>query len=605
MARIPLIQQRRPPRARFYSDRKRFLTAAAQAATPTQSGPSVTKLHEPWQIRAFGMYDLLGECWNPAQFYARGLAKIRYFPATVQDDGTLKEIESGPEVDALQMISHVASDYGRLMFLIGEGRLCQSRPPKSNPAEAVVWEFLSPTEISLTNEDRTIVRDTPGGKVEYDNISEDEEGREPDPGEMRMWRFWRKHPKNSALADSPIRPLLDVYEQLWWLTMRERAELQSRIADVGLLLIPEEIDFSPEGDAEDEAKDGDDPEVDPFQAFVGEMFMASIKDPGTAPAAIPGVIRGPAEYLHPDFFRMVHTREGNTSLFTSDREEALLKRLAVSLDMPVAALTGISGLNHWNAWKNEDEKWQHIEPIAQLFATDVGSAYLRPLLLASGGNPATVEKIAVGYDNSEFTRDPDRGATAITLNKQGILSAEATLEANGWSEQERQPDDEHLEYLAIALRDATLIGGAPPNPPPPGDGEAPPVEPADPGNTGDEPSASAHRERITEYAVRRARATAGSVLRSARRSCPDCFEGTDGVASDKLLAVIGREKAIQIVDEKRLVAAMTASFLDTLGQLGWEAAPERAAVFFQETLYGDESWPATWLAAVTANGVHR
>jgi hypothetical protein len=574
------------------------------------SGPSITKLHEPWQSRVFGYYDLLGECWNPAQFYARGLAKIRYFPAKKLPDGTLEEIEDGPAADALSMISHIAPDYGRLLFLIGEGRLCQSLPPDADPSDPVVWEFLSPTEVSLTNEGRTIQRDIGGSeKVEYVNISDDPEGAEPQPGEMRMWRFWRKHPRNSTRADSPVRPVIDLYEQLWWLTMRERAELQSRIADVGLMLIPEEIDFSPEGDAEEEAKDGDDPEVEPFQAYVGEMFMAAIRDPGTAPAAIPGVIRGPAEYLHPDFFRMLHIREGGESLQTSEREQAILQRLAVALDMPPAALTGIGTLNHWNAWKNEDEKWQHIEPVAELFATDIAAAYLRPLLIASGDSPAEAEATYVGYDNSEFLRDPDRGATAVTLNKQGLLSAEKTLEANGWSDdQDRMPDDEHLEWLAIQLKDKTIAGFEPDPAPvvaaPAGQDQPTDQQEQPPPGAQDGPDAAAQvvRARAVEYAVRRARAAAGSVARSARRSCPECFEGTNAVPSEDLIAALGPEKTGRVVNERRLVDAMAVAFVATLHDLGWNADPDQAVAYFEETIFSAAPWPVDWLVEVTANG---
>lgn len=597
MAPFPSIfRGKQPSRARYYSDRRRVLTASAAAADKgsDDGGSAVTKLHEPWQKRVFGYYDMIGECWNPAQFYARGLSKIRYYPATREQDGTYKEIETGPEVDALAAVSPIAGDYGRLLFLIGEGRLCQSRLPEEQGGsedDPVVWEFLSPTEVTLSNDGKTIQRRIPNGgvdgKIEYTNISDEPEGDEPGPGEMRMWRFWRKHPKNSMLADSPMRPVLDLYEQLWWLTMRERAYLQSRIADVGLMLIPEEIDFSPDGDAEEDAVEGEDPEADPFQAYVGEMFMATIMDPGTAAAAVPGVIRGPAEFLDEKVFRMLHTSDGQGSMETSEREQAIIQRLAVALDMPPAALTGLGTLNHWNAWKNEDEKWQHIEPIAELFARDVQDSYLRPLLIASGDSPEQAADVYVRYDNSEFVRDPDRGATAIAMNKQGLLNAEATREANGWGEDAKQSEEEHLEYLAISLRDPTLVGGAAPAPP--AEGNPPAEEDAQPTNEQNGQAAT----RARDYAVLRARAVAGGSLRSWRRSCPDCFEGTDSVRPEDLLAKLGPEKVAKLVDDPgRIVSIMLATYNETLSKLGYLADLEAAGEFFEETLYTNEPWPA-------------
>lgn len=565
------------------------------------TGPTgVRDLHQPWQARSFGYYDLIGECWNPAQFYARGLAKIRYFPATQMPDGELVEIKDGPAVEALANISHVASEYGRLIFLVGEGRLCQSREPDSAPDSDIIWEFLSPTEVALSNEGRTIVRNVSGStqdQVEYDNISEDEEGQEPSPGEMRMWRFWRKHPKNSHLADSPIRPVLDLYEQLWWLTMRERADLQSRIADSGLLLIPEEIDFGPEESAE-QAVDGDDPMADPFQEYVGNMMMTAIGDPGSASASVPGVIRGPAEFLHPDSFRMVHTHEPGGSLFTSQREEAIIRRIAIGLDLPVEEVLGMSKANHWTAWKVEDQKWQHLEPIATMFAKDVGDGYLRPVLIASGDvSPEEAKNIMVGYDNSAFARDPDKGKTAITLHGEGLLSGIKTLEANGWSDQDVMDPDEHEEWLAIQLRNSALIPGAEPAPPTQG----PPTEPTDT-TPPPEPDAAA-RGRAVAFAVTRARTAAGALVRSARRSCPDCLEGAEGVAAADLMSFLGPEKVGRLIrSDEKLVEVMAASFVGTLTDLGWDAPLGDTAGFFARTLYGTDGWPPEALEEITASG---
>lgn len=564
---MPLIPRRPPRRGRFYSGR-RYLTAAADpVAAATGGSGGVQRLYQPWQKRAFGYYDLLGECWNPAQFYARGMAKIRFFPATRQPDGSLVEIEDGPAVAALREVEHVAAEYGRLLFLIGEGRLCQSLPKDAEPGDRVLWEFLSPTEVAVSSDGRLIFRGGDGTpQDEYLNIS-GEEG-EPQPGEMRMWRMWRKHPQNSRRADSPIRAVLDLYEQLWWLTMGERSDIQNRIADSGLLLIPAEIDFGPET-PEDEAA-ADDPENDPFAVRVGEMMMAAIGEPGSASASVPGVIRAPADLLHPDKFRILHTHEASDSIYTSQREAAIIERIALGLDMPNAAVTGIGSLNHWNAWKNEDEKWQHLEPVAAMFAHDLTRAYLRPSL------DGDADEIEVGYDNSEFTRDPDRGPTAINLNKQGLLSGEETLVANGWTETARMPDDEHQEWLAIQLRAADLLTGDPDG------GEEPPTREA-------EEDADTAQTRAEDFAFARARAVGGAYLRTMRRGCPECFDGTDGVTNEDLLTVMrDRVGSIQAWDARKAAVGMARAYVDTLRRLGYEAYAGEAAAWFVRHVHESE-----------------
>jgi hypothetical protein len=595
---LPLIPRARPSRqGRLYSARR--LAASATLATQGNGRVTFGRTNQPWQVRAFGYYEMLGECWNPAQFYARGMSKIRFFPAQVEDDGTLTEITDELAIDALRNVQHIAGDYGRLMFLVGEGRLCQSKPPDADPDSDILWEFLSPTEITEADEGRVIVRDLFGGteKIAYRNIS-DETG-EPQPGEMRMWRFWRRHPRNSGLPDSPIRAVLDLYEQLWWVTMGERADIQNRIADNGLMLIPDEIDFAATGTPEADAQ-GDDPEADPFQSFVGEMMMTAIGDPGAASASVPGVIRGPAEYLHPDRFRMLHTHDDKRSLVASEREKAIIERIAIGLDLPVEEVVGLSTANHWTAWKIEDQKWQHLEPVAQMLANDLASAYLRPLLRASGMD---ADMVTVGYDNSELMRDPDRGKTALDLNTRGLLGAIQTLEANGWGEDDLMPEEEHTEWLAIQMKSPDLLDGtvdvapAAPDvqqPPEPSPSEQPPPD----GGAALDP----HKAIVARYAVKRARSIVGAMVRSRRRSCPECLEGTDGVDNAALVAALGEQRAARFGDKAEFTSAAARALCLTLQELGFALSPDLAHGFFTETFATLDTWPDDRLGEITQVG---
>ena len=89
--------------------RRVALTAAAQSGNPARAtgsaGGGLRKLHQPWQLRALDTYDTVGECWYPAQFYARSMAKTRYFPAILNDRGEPEEQETGPLVDLFARIT--------------------------------------------------------------------------------------------------------------------------------------------------------------------------------------------------------------------------------------------------------------------------------------------------------------------------------------------------------------------------------------------------------------------------------------------------------------------------------------------------------------------
>lgn len=551
---------RRRPRGRFSVPRRALLAAAS--AVSEQSAEAEGALHQKWQSLAFGYYDKVGECWNPTQFYARSMAKLTFFMG--ERDPATNEIVPTKEARVIDLFKPLqqaatgegglAANYGRLKFLIGEGRLCQSRPPEKIDADSAskhpVWEYLSPTELEVREEGRRILRKTGGTRVgtEYRNISDQEGAGEPAPGEMRMWRFHRPHPQFSQQADSPVRSVLDLYEQLWWVTMTERAELQNRVANAGILLIPREIDF--EVDDAEYAALGEDPDADPFMVRITGLMVAAISDPTSAAAASPGIVRAPAEMLSPDKFRHLKFFDSNASLFASAREEALVKRISIGLDLPIEEVMGLSMANHWTAWKVDDEKWAHVQPGAQGFCDDIFRAVMRPLMLANGVQDP--DRFPVMYDNTELVTDPDKGKTAIVLHKDGVLKAKKTLEVNGFD-----PDEDLMDEEERASLSAFLHGGTDEEPEDAGTEES---EPDTEEEEAEEPfvrsglAQQAVLYGISLAAVNRAREVAGAKVRSLRRSCPECFDGMEDVPNRDLIAALGRDTIRDLpTDEQALI----------------------------------------------------
>lgn len=563
------------------------LTASAVEADRDNTR-NIMRLHQPWQTRLFGFYDKMGECWNPAQFLPRALSKAVLYPAT-GDPENPKRLTSGWAFEMVQQWQGLLEPYGRLRGLIGEGRLCQSVRPDAAEGTKPVWEFLSPTELQLVEDGDKISRLDGADRITYVNLSKRDDAGEPGVGEMRMWRFWRPHPKNSGMADSAFRGVLDLYEQLWWLTLSERADLRNRAVNQGIILVPEEIDFEPD-DAEEEQAEGDDPELDPFEAQLHRMLDSALKDPGSASAASPGVVRGPAEFLKPDVFRHIRFHDPSSSLYVSDRERSLILRISIGLDMPVDEVMGIGALNHWNAWHLDNDRFAHIEPEGNALAKDLTEVVLRPIGRAN--NESDADEVFVAIDWAGLVSDPDRGKTAVILAEHGAIGYPALRKANDFDEKDAQTPEEHLEYLAIQLKDGSLVGGTAPSD---GGGGATPVdqpaEPADPGAApADEPAAaSVMRERVIVAAAQEARFAVGRWVLSKRRSCPDCFDAIDTANPSHIVSGLG-PSGIAAIEQNAagLSARLRDRFYMTCEALGYTPLTEQAAdveIWFASTLW--------------------
>ena len=64
------------------------LTASGQRVTHGQA-TYLRRLIMPWQIRAFGYYDLLGEIKYASQFYSRALANLELFAGEIDENGEI------------------------------------------------------------------------------------------------------------------------------------------------------------------------------------------------------------------------------------------------------------------------------------------------------------------------------------------------------------------------------------------------------------------------------------------------------------------------------------------------------------------------------------
>lgn len=596
---MALFGQRRYPTRIFSPENVRVpaLVGAAQQEHGRDAGRR-TRLRD-WQRQALEFYDLLGECWYPAQFYARMLSRVRLYPAIRMPDGEVEEVEDTGAQEILARVqdpgggqSQWMGSYGRLQFLIGDGYLTVTEAEGQER-----WEYLSPAEIIPTGEG-TFQRVTETG--EREELEEAPEGAEEiSDGQVRVWRLWRKHPIQSSLPDAPTHAVLPLFEYLMLLQKAARAQALSRIVGSGLLVIADEITL-PGLDSEGDDADEND---DPFVKRLTQHVIKPISDPGSASAVAPMVARvSIGDRRVDDLIKLIQLHDPTQQGDWHERIDRTIKRIAIGLDMPPEILLGMADTNHWSGWVISDSVWSgHGEPVAIGLCEDLTAAYYRPACIEAGVDNA--EKLIVWYDEAAVVTHPDRGADADKVWDRGNLSPKAHRTAHNFNEHDSPNEAEHQEWIDVKTRFADRPQDPPEEPVsdtgadvesgPAGNGDGPTVRTENPSPMND--GMELRIMGAADLAFDRCRELAGSRVRQKRMSCEKCFEGTENVPMGSLVAAVGQEvvQAIGITSEDALVSGGANAFRTTVMRWG---LPERQArvlgglieAYASATLYEDE-----------------
>jgi hypothetical protein len=528
--------------ARFGRRDPPAITASSVRVERTRSGDDIQRLRQAWQDRAMGYYDIVPEVWFASQFYARGLGKIRMFPAIRSEDG---EIEPAEDAQLSELFDRVqdpgggrttmSGSYGRLMFLTGECYLLATAPEGEE-----VWEIVSTREITV-NTDGSIIRvRTESGQREQlkplvsgDNIGSDQ---------CIIYRMWRRHPRKSSMADAPLRASLDICEELVLLTLGIRARIRSRLSGAGILAIDADVTLPA-------AEESDDSDEDAFIRTLGEHLMEPIGDEGSASAVVPYLMRIPtAGRKISDLIQHIKVHDPNEEFPERGMRQEAVQRLATGLDLPPEVLLGLSGANHWTSWQIDEQSWELLQPTVQQWADDLAGAYLRPAAKDIGYD--NWMNVTLAYDEAEVVTRPDRTKDASMAHDRLVLSDAAYREAGGWQEEDAPSEEEWLKRVGIKIRDPGLIPGGTPAQPTQSDSQAPPQEPPaePPGPT--QPSGASMIAGAAEFAVERARELAGSRIRTRSKQCGPCQAAINGYPNSLVAAVLGPSQTTATAGEE-------------------------------------------------------
>lgn len=560
----------------------------ASAARLVQSNKNTGKEAEGWQIRALQNYDTCGEVRFCSQFYARMLARVRFFPATINPDGTLDAIESGPVVDLFDRIqdpgggrAHLQYDYGRLMFVTGEGALFVT----GEDTDRERWQFLWREEVVVPEgEGNRAYQKNSKGQIVAEGVA---------------YRMWTPHPRWSDRADSPLRAVLDIAEELALLTAAVRSTAVSRVLK-GLLLVPSEIAPAPPEEGLDE-----DPELNIFTQKLIEHISAQIENPGSAEAQTPLYMEGAYDYL--DGVRWIEMHNAETDYMERDLRIEAIKRLALGLDMPPEALEGFSNTNHWAAQQIQWDMWRaHGVPIADRWATDVAEVYLRPTLEEMG---ESWQNVTITYDDSQVVVSPDQTAVADEAMDRAAISFAGYRKLKGIPEDYAPSAEEQKFVFGIKTRDPVVAGlekeAVPVRGPQPGPGTSQNGQPNAPESPSQGRIVSRQEARTASIvgaahlALRNCRARAGAKLRTQvvkppqhQQVCVECRQAIDGIPNAVVASVLGVETLESLAqrDPITLVKGGTADFAGILEEWGISGADsavlcERIEAFAAKTLF--------------------
>lgn len=532
------------------------LTASAARASAQPKSARASRTPQ-WQLDALAYYDQIGAVRYAAQFWARGLSKIRFFVGEKDERGEVKE-STDPEAlaifdriqDPMGGMVQITASYGQLRFLAGECYLVWT-PENESENEPEMWEVVSVLEmrkLSKRKGKETWHRIQAPGLTPQELTEAEDDEFEPMPGECIVYRMWKRHPAYSMMADAPMRSVLADCEEIVRCTHTINARLISRLAGPGIFAIPQSWKVKPLTQVAGEAT----PEEDPFQQRLTRAMIAAISTPGSAESVAPIVVKVPDETTASA--KLYKIWEPSEVIRELETREKAIHRFAVGVDMPPGKVEGIEGSTHWNAWAIDKEGMEHLTPVATDFGNDIGGVYLRPALKKAGREDWA--KFVVSFDPAEATTNPDEFADAKEMYDKRVIGKAALRRAGNASDDDAPSDAELQEMLFVATSQVVEVNaGVISETPSTVDGTEEPATgeeteqdmPVEPTEEEVEAEADGNLSFVlgaAELAVEEIRGTIGRRLLNhlAGGRCPDCAAEVKGVRASLIAATLGVER---------------------------------------------------------------
>ena len=444
------------------------------ASAARMGGANLLNLSRPktgasWHAQAWEFYHIVGEFRYACDWKGAMLSKTIMF-AQHKVNGVFEKVETGDAFDYMEQLFRDDEGKAEALRLMGihmevTGEffiVAYENPDKFGEGE--VWEIVASTKL---------VRPTTDADNDHYRIN----GKElmVDQSKVLCIRVWRPDPEDPEQSISPARAVLPILGEIVRLTDHVAAQVDSRLAGAGILLMPSEMTF-PTPPVEEGAVQMTANNADQLMQIISTAMATAIRDRSNPSALVPIVITAPSDVI--DKIKHVTFWSELSEQAMQLRKEAI-GRLALGMDIPPEVLQGVADSNHWSAWQADESAIKaHTEPLLKLITSALTQKYLRPLLseddeadpLVEDDNPRTpipdeeLRDWSIGVDTSEMRLRPNRSKEAIELYDRGELNGAALRRETNFDEQDKMEDDElarwHVRKVAQGSTTPELVAAA-------------------------------------------------------------------------------------------------------------------------------------------------
>lgn len=420
------------------------------------------RLNAKWQQQAWEYYDLIGEVKYAANLVGSVISRIRLFSALVIDENMapspLSEIKGVSDelkqaaASAMRLlgtgtggISGFLQDAALNLFITGECYIVQ-QPARPGLLEGESWQIRSVDELvvnqATARTSNFAIRPRSDSKIS-DYI--------PLPKHAFVGRMWKMHPRFSDEADSSMRGLLELMDELLLLSKDARATIKSRL-NSGIFLLPDGLSDTSQGDGDiemdgEKIADMSDDESESFEEEFERAMVTPIADEGSASSVVPLVLRGPAELLqHIRHISISRTFDAKHT----ERAKEVLDRILAGLDIPKEVVAGLSDSKYANATVVEESLLRnHVEPMILQIVDALTVVFLRPVLRSLGFKEEEISDIVIWYDPSMIATKPSKADAATKGYENRAISAKAWRRSNGFHDSDAPTELEIAQRLAV------------------------------------------------------------------------------------------------------------------------------------------------------------
>lgn len=336
-------------------------------------------------------------------------------------------------------------------------------PDKDDPTGDRMWfDFTSTNEIFADEAQQSSNGATQGGTIRrqrrplgWSSSTGDEEVERYSLADVILARVWRPHPEWSDVADSPLKALESVCEELHILTAALKAKITSRLSTAGFLLFPASLASTFVAPSHPDANP-DKLAENPFVDYVLQMMSKAITDPSATASALPFVFVVPDQSI--DMVKWIREEAQTFEVDIRQRAE-LIARILHGLDLRPEQIEGFSDSNHWSAWSSQDVHLKvDVAPEMDSLCWALTTCYLWPQLRAFAEMPTEetpldsrfnwnedyIRSFRVAYDLRELTVRPNKADSYGQVADRGGLK-HASLRAAVGATEDDKPDN--VEYI--------------------------------------------------------------------------------------------------------------------------------------------------------------